>query len=498
MVSRIHQIGVAMFAPPVEKSQTKATVASARKQAHETSTSGTGPRGSHKQEAVAENVAPRELQRGVAWDLSKVPIFPPNRKMTPFSEMARKLGLDEDTIRVRSDVGAVDFLKMNQAVAAAIDPSTILVRPECRGEDVVMSHELIHIAQLRRGVADSVQHAENAAEVGAGALRGGEVPGNIGSAGPPPLFMRLTGGAFDQALDKVGAGDAVIKLLKKSSSFMDIVRALDQHYVWLGNPKLLKTDQHAVVAGALTSGVFQGRRILEIQGGAEGGSYAPFSSPDAGIGSDLIKVSTGKGNAELVRSIAHEATHAFHAVTGKPPPTGVEASIQAGITEEIGTRKMEVTIEQEIYQSRSKESRAVENQVAAGYLSRPLVERDIAPDIGLTYLEASGFTALLADAQREDGLTDDQATDVRAIIDNDTGPKTFPMLKGQHGFAERSKYAFVCLNRKWAIAEWQKFRQDFRGIEASPGALLEKDRLLQEHANTLLDGRIKYSPLPRP
>ena len=400
---------------------------------------------------------------------------------------------------MRSDTSAVDFLKKNHAVAAVIDPSTIIVRPESRGDDVVMSHELIHIAQLRRGAAGSVQHAENAAEAAAGVLRGGQVPGNIGSAGLPPLFMHLTGGAFDQALDNVGVSDTVIKLLKRSSSFMDIVRALDQHYVWAFNPKHLVTD--GVTDGVLTSGAFRGRRILYIQIGQGEGSFNPYGTFDISIASDVIKIAAPQGaqgasNVELLRSIAHEATHAFHVVTGKPPPADVEASIQAGITEEIETRKTEVTIAKEIFPGRSKERGAIEDQVAKGYLSRPLVERDIAPDIGLTYLEASGFGALLADTQRKDSLSDDQAATIRDSIDK--GPKTFSMVKSQHGYAVPSEYALVYVNRKIAIATWQKFRQDFRGLEDSPKALREKERLLQENARALLDGRIKYSPLPRP
>src|SRR5262245_28452015 len=47
--------------------------------------------------------------QGVAWDFSSIPLFPPDRKRS-FGEMSEELGVREDSVRVRSDSGAVDFL----------------------------------------------------------------------------------------------------------------------------------------------------------------------------------------------------------------------------------------------------------------------------------------------------------------------------------------------------------------------------------------------------
>jgi hypothetical protein len=432
--------------------------------------------------------------QGVARNFSSIPVFPPDRKRS-FGQMSEELGVREDSVRVRSDSGAVDFLSNNRAVAAAMNASTILVRPEHREDKFVMSHELVHIAQLRRGLSGSVQESENAAEAAGVNLLHGHVPGDVGSAAPPPLFLHLTGRAFDQALDNTHVSDAVIKLLRKSAPFMHIVQTLDDNYVWLNNPKLQPAPGD-VVHGVLTTGPFHGRRILYIQGGAAAGSFTPFDSPDATIGADLIKINNGGADLEVVRSIAHEATHAFHLLTGSHPPTDVDASILAGVTEEIDTRKSEVSIVKDAFPARSAERNAVAQEVAAGYLSRPLVERNIAPDVGLTYLEVSGFGALLAEAQRNENLSEDQAIDIRKQMDK--GPKKFPTHKGPHGFDERSKYALIYVNRKIAIATWQKFQQAFQGREDSDEAAKQKERLLQENAHALLDGRIKYSPLPRP
>jgi hypothetical protein len=91
------------------------------------------------------------------------------------------------TVDVRSDARAVAFLQQNHAVAATLDESTILVRPEDAGSRAVLSHEYAHIAQLRSGRAASRRDAEAAAEsIGAGSR---QAPGG---AAAPPMFQTAT------------------------------------------------------------------------------------------------------------------------------------------------------------------------------------------------------------------------------------------------------------------------------------------------------------------
>ena len=52
--------------------------------------------------------------------------------------------------------------------------------------------------------------------------------------------------------------------------------------------------------------------------------------------------------------------------------------------------------------------------------------------------------------------------------------------------------------RVTAVATWRAWRTKFAGREDSADAQKEKERLLQENAHTLLDGRITYTPLPKP
>ncbi|HSU18964.1 MAG TPA: hypothetical protein VLI45_04405, partial [Acidobacteriaceae bacterium] len=289
-----------------------------------------------------------------------------------------------------------------------------------------------------------------------------------------------------------------------STAFMRIVRTLDSHYVALGNSALKSTDK--IVNGVLKSGAFPGKRILFIQGGSEAGVFMPFDSPDTAIGSDLIKINSGAPDFELIRTIAHEATHAFRYVTGasapKDPllgddkPEKVEAVIQAGVTDELETRKSEIKITEGLYGKGSKERSKLQQEVKAGYLSRPLIERDIAPEIGLTYLENSGFGALLEEARLTEHLSQEQATQLREKID--TGHmKRMPTTKDKAGFEEPSRYALIYKDRQIAIATWQQFKQQFQDRMDSEEAQKEKERILQENAHILLGNRIHYSPLPK-
>ena len=440
------------------------------------------------------------------FNFSAVPVLPSGATRT-FGRISDRLRVPTNSIRVRSDQAALDFLSSNQAAAATTDSSTILVRPEYRSNNFVLSHELVHIAQLRRGLSGSVQQSEAAAHTAATALLHGRTPYDIGAAPPPPLFFHFTGGAFDQALDNASIDESVLKRLNTSKAFLFIVSTLDNHYVWKGNKRITQADHSAAVNGTLMSGAFKGKRLLFIQPGEA--SFSPFGAPDNGLDSDVIKIDSGHTDLEAVRSIAHEATHAFRFVTGKTAPKDpllgndkpekVEAAVQAGITEELETRKSEVNISEDVFGKRSREHDVLQQDIKEGYLSRPLIERDIAPGIGLTYLESSGFDALLTEAQATEKLSNDQARDIRNDIDK--GPKKFPMVKrkttakGQQPYDKPSQYALIYKNRQIAIATWQDFHQKFADRLDSAEAQKEKERLLQENAHVLLDSRIQYSPL---
>jgi hypothetical protein len=99
----------------------------------------------------------------------------------------RKDDAHEAPVDVRSDAAALDFLRKNQAVAAAVDRDTVLVEPSLRTSQSVVSHELAHIAQLRSGIAASRESAEDAAHrASPGASRS-----TLGGAPSPPLFLTV-------------------------------------------------------------------------------------------------------------------------------------------------------------------------------------------------------------------------------------------------------------------------------------------------------------------
>src|SRR5438552_3788964 len=79
----------------------------------------------HLQSTIGNQAVQRLLQANAEEFAAGSATTPSTHFGHSFSRMARNLGLDENTIRVNSDTSAVDLLKKNQAVAAAIDPSTI-------------------------------------------------------------------------------------------------------------------------------------------------------------------------------------------------------------------------------------------------------------------------------------------------------------------------------------------------------------------------------------
>ena len=87
-------------------------------------------------------------------------------------------------VNVRNDPEAVTFLRRNQAVAATLDASTIVIDPAYRDSRTVLSHEYAHVAQLRSGLAASRDVSERTAGDYA---RGART--DVGGAAAPPLFQ---------------------------------------------------------------------------------------------------------------------------------------------------------------------------------------------------------------------------------------------------------------------------------------------------------------------
>lgn len=409
--------------------------------------------------------------------------------MRSLRKSAEKLGIESGDVSVRSDATAAGFLKANQAIAATLDASTIIVRPESAGDPEVLAHELMHVAQLRRGAPGDRGEAERNADDGAAALREGATP-PVGAAAAPPLFLHFTGHAFDQALDNAHVPDGALRLLTRSPTFLKTVRTLDAHYVSLDDSK---ASYHLDDRGFISDGAFKGKRRLYAQGGAAGSLFAPFNAIDNLLSADVIKLETAQSDIELALSIAHEATHALHYVTSGSSATSKGDPLSAAIDEEIGTRTAEIGMGREMFKKGSEGRGAVDAQVADHYLERPFVERDIAPGVGLTYLESAGFEMLLHEAQAADGLSDQEALTMREDIDR--GPKHFPTIKNARGFEDPSTYAEVYLDRKVAIADWETFTKDHEGGH-SPETTAAKELIIKDHAKYLLKARITYTPLP--
>jgi hypothetical protein len=213
-------------------------------------------------------------------------------------------------------------------------------------------------------------------------------------------------------------------------------------------------------------------------------AFLPVQSPDNPLSADLIQINELDAPG-FIQQLGHEVTHAANFV-GASAPSGqtLVAEINAGIQEEIATRQSEATILGEV---RDPQVRQQVAQVGSRVQSE--VERDIAPAIGMTYLESFFFARRLSDAQANDQITEDQAREIREVISmavrNDLA---VPDWYGEYGR--------VWLDRETVRKEWTEFHQT--NHPGDPGYEAAKERLLQDHARRFFGGQVSYQPRVTP
>ena len=234
-------------------------------------------------------------------------------------------------------------------------------------------------------------------------------------------LLRVSNGGFGKTLERFtnqwNVSDTFIRRLRRSGEFMAVARRLDRHYVD-------RTDSHRFnptydADHKITGGdtgmprSYIGKRELFVARATSGASFKSFQAPDNILSGDVIGIRHISGSG-FIQEIVHEACHAYNHVTGGAPSApGLVAFIQAGIQEEIGVRKKEAGILNEINAGGSDlEFHPVGSTVPAQ------VERDFAPGIGLTYLENFFFSYRLKGTMAQDDLTDEQARQMREKVSN--------------------------------------------------------------------------------
>ena len=208
--------------------------------------------------------------------------------------------------------------------------------------------------------------------------------------------------------------------------------------------------------------------------------FLPFQSPDNPVSADLILVRQVDAPG-FIQELGHEVTHAATFV-GASAPAGqtLVAEINAGVREEISTRQSEATILGEVRDPQ------VRQQVAEVGSRVPRdVERDIAPGIGMTYLESFFFERRLRDAQANDKITEEQAQKIREIIS--LAVRNYLAVPDWYG-----EYGRVWRDREIVTSEWAEFHRKNRRTD--PGYDAAKEPLLQDHARRFFGGLVSYQP----
>lgn len=277
-----------MFAPEKAKAQTKASDSPTRKLVPQCSTlvarplgggaveqarmlQAKGPAQRHEQGAAPENMTAPEAPRGLSWDFSKIPIFPPNRPNgrqsgrpivhdihrsareragSPRAALAEAPAIvhevvgspghpldaatrayfesrferDFSQVRVHSDARAAESARRVDAIAYAVNQDVVFgtgqYRPDSADGRHLLAHELAHTVQQRNtsGQASTdLDSAEAEAHRAAGAL---DMPAATGMAPKvesysPGLYRQASGAASPTASAPTAMTEAEFERIMK-------------------------------------------------------------------------------------------------------------------------------------------------------------------------------------------------------------------------------------------------------------------------------------------
>jgi len=416
--------------------------------------------------------------------------------------MEPRFGHDFSRVRVHTDAKAIESASAMDSLAYTVNEHLVFGRdqyqPGTGPGRMLIAHELAHTIQQKTGrVSSPKQDAalERAADSAAAAAMLNR-PVELRPAATSWIqFLKVTTGAFGKALEEFTnlwrVPDRAVVLLRQSPSFMKVATVIDNAYVWRGDSYKSDPAGETGPDGRLKKGPFKGKRELfdVILGKA---SFEPFEAPpEPGkikLSGDVIQLES-TDIPGFIQEIAHEATHAARFVgSTAPPPKTIVDEVNAGITDEVETRKSEAKILGEI------PSKDVQARVAlVGTRVPEEVERDISPATGLTYLENFFFGGRLREAQAKDAITDEDAERIRDGIEKDFLGKTLPTPKlhfkpqlGSSGLYELSDYGDTWFSRRLAQREWEDFQKDNK--PSDPDFATEKEKLLQDHAKRFLEG----------
>jgi hypothetical protein len=306
---------------------------------------------------------------------------------------------------------------------------------------------------------------------------------------------------------------------------MDIVNALDKHYVAFGGLSRVEGWRHRWQPdpdGVLTKGPFSGRRVVWIRADSHGSYFRR-----AGFGQDTDQIRIQDDAAanvdgarkpdspeDFVQRVAHETVHVFHRVREKPPKTGAPLAdiVDRQVREEIQTREEERTILDEIGREVKKTDPVASKSLlkAAKNIetARGVVERDFVVIDGkqTTYLERFVLDHLIASSFPADESVRRRR---RTFVDEVVLPETEEELAKivakrsfnglRHSNGTKVVGSFLSDFEKHLLAE-RLIHQRWSSMKGPSNPARMEERLT-EHAAFLFprqrgQRRVSYSPLP--
>ena len=412
--------------------------------------------------------------------------------------MEPRFGHDFSRVRVHTDAQAAESTHAVDALAYTVGQDIVLgdehSRPQSLAGYALIAHELTHTIQQKTASSDTANETP-ALELEADRTMLdvlSDRPPRIGvtAAVPGVQFLRVTSGGFGRALEEFtnlwNIPDSTVRLLLTSATFMRLARTLDQNFVARTDSAPFNPEVSA--NGIITSGgpgmprrMIGKRELMVIR---DDPAFLPVQTPDNPLSADLIQVNQLDAPG-FIQELGHEVTHAANFVGASPPAAQtLVAEINAGIQEEISVRQSEATILGEVNNPQVRQQVA---QVGSRVTSE--VQRDIAPAIGMTYLESFFFARRLRDAQANDQITEDKAREIREVIS----------LAVKHGLAVPDwygEYGRVWLDRETVRKEWTTFHETNR--RSDPGYDAAREQLLQDHAQRFFGGQVSYGVRPTP
>ena len=413
--------------------------------------------------------------------------------------MEPRLGHDFSKVRLHVEGSAHASAAAAGALAYTTGRDVVFGAGQYRPDTVagrwLLAHELTHVVQQEGRAAgnggESATLEREASDAGMRVAVGAKAQVSAAQAVPEVQFARVSSGGFGKALEDYtnthSIDDKAVGLLRKSSTFMGLVRILDGHYVWFSDPVFEVKDgkeKKSILELGPDGGVTKpasakGKRAMWVTMGG-GARFTPFGSAPDFPPCDRIVVDN-TDTATFIDEIAHEATHAAASVGGTAPPAKTVADeVKAGIKDEIHARESEAKVLKELPGKDIKEK----SQTVA--TTDPWeVEREVSEGLGATYLENIFFSHELHEAQIAQKLDDTAAGNMRKEIDDLFGSV---VLKPSPGYGQ------IWFEWKTAIRDWEEFNRTHSPEDAT--YVEEREKLIDKHAKKFIKGKVSYTPLP--